>query len=284
MPEHSFRMIKPGLLTVVLFSLLLGRCGNEEPAKTEIDSDTTSLTTSSDTLSSIDPYADWLTYTYHNYKLRYADGHPHQDEMHTVITSMERVTPQTCNLLDIPVPTDTITIYFYTGFGQGREITGHEWPYIVGDTFHLWRPSYPQVPMVEYLLRKWQNYVPKFKFVQIGMMVLLDYSGVDYHEATLNLLDGGVLISLADLAVDTAINPYGERWQSVEAASFMAYLLDYYGTDGLLGLYRATGTFEKTTMGLFSKTPATLQEEWLHYADSLYEAKLKAANKPASGQ
>lgn len=275
MPDKMLRIIKPALPAVVSILLLTGGCGKDKPAKTEGDSDTISLSESSKTDNQ---YADWLTYTYHNFQIIYPAGHPHEDNLQTIIDGMERVTPQACNLLGVPIPTDTIRIYYYSGYGQGRKMTGNEWPFIVGDTFHLWRPSYPQVPMVEYIMRKWQDYEPKFKFLQIGLMVLMDYSGTDYHGATLNFVDEGILISLADLAVDTAINPYGERWQSAEAASFMAYLLDHFGTRGLLGLYRATDSFEEATMRLFSKTPATLEKEWLHYADSLYTASLKTGN------
>lgn len=281
MPLSKFGMTKRGLLMIVLVMLLSPGCGKEESARTENDSDTiSSINTlnTTDTLSGIDPYADWLTYTYQDYQIIYPAGHLHEDKLQTIIDGMEKVRPQVCNLLEMPVPTDSIRIYYYTGYGQGRSITGREWPHIVGDTFHLWRPSYPPVQMVEYILRKWQNYEPKFKFLKVGLMVLMDYSGVNYHGSTLNLVDDGILIPLADLAVDTAVNAYGERWQSAEAASFIAYLLDHYGNRGFFGLYRARGSFEETCMGLFSKSSATLQKEWLHYADSLYTASLKAGN------
>lgn len=275
MPLNLLKTMKQCLLMAVFVMLLFPGCGNEEKADLKSDFDTTS---SPDSLSSVDNYVDWLTYSYHNYQIIYPEGHVHADNLQTIIDGMERAAAQTCQLLAVPIPTDSIIIYYYTGLGHGREITGRQWPYIEGNVFHLWRPSYPHIQMVEYVLRKWQDYEPKFKFLKVGLMVLLDYSGENYHAATLNYVDDGIFFTLAELAEDTTINPYGERWQSAEAASFMAYLLDYYGTKGLFGLYRSKHSFEETCMGLFSKSPATLQEEWIHYADSLYTASLQTGN------
>jgi len=274
MIENLSRITKPALLLAVSVLVLTNGCGKEKANDKERDSDKTLA----DSTSSVSQYADWLRYTYDNFQIIYPAGHPQEENFQTIIDGLERVTPQACNLLGVPVPTDTIRIIYYTGYGQGRKMTGRQWPFVAGDTIHLWQPSYPQVPMVEYILRKWQDYEPKFQFLKVGLMVLLDYSGVNYHASTLNFVDDGILVPLADLAVDTTINPYGERWQSAEAASFMAYLLDHYGIKGLFGLYRTKRPFEEATMGLFSKTPETLQKEWLRYADSLYTLSLKAGN------
>ena len=210
-----------------------------------------------------DIYSDWKTYSYQNIKFYYPPGHFQEKFIPELAQKYIVSIRKDCQFLHINIPEDTLIIFFYTGLGQGKKITGHEYPYAQGDTIHLWMPSYFGSTVMKYLLPKWNKKEPRYQFLKHGLYALFDYSGKNYHKETLDYLKKGKLIPLKKLAVDTTINSNRERHQSAEAASFVDFVVFYYGINTLRNLYNSRDSFEKSVTHIFNISVDSLQNTWL---------------------
>lgn len=260
------------LILLSVFALLSFNCSNENKEQTSKENlaETTGQTATKEFL-----YDDWKTYTYKHIKIIYPPGHPLEDDLPAMASGYIKARDYIANFFRIREPAESLFIYYYTGVGQGREITGRHDQHVDGNILHFWLPGYYGTTLTEYLISKWQPQEPSFPFLKQGLMRLLDYSGIDYHERTLNNIDNGNFKSLAELAVDTTINVYDENIKSGMSASFIAFFVDSYGMDGLESLYLSEYSFEKSIDMLFKITPDSLQKDWLEYVNKVYEEKLR---------
>jgi len=217
-------------------------------------------------------YLDWKTYTYQNIKIIYPPGYPLVDEFDKMAANYIAGLNRNCRFFEIDVPDDTLVIYFYTGYGQGREMTGRMYPFADSVAIHFWLPSFPGPTLMQWLLPRWQNVEPKFAFIKHGLIALLDYSGQNYHKSTLRYLEEGKFIPLRKLAVDTTINSDTERHQSAEAASFVDFISYYFGIQGLEKLYRIQSPFETAVEGIFEIPVDSLEGLWLDFVKERVEA------------
>lgn len=211
-------------------------------------------------------YKDWKIYTYQNVKIFYPAGHPLTDNLVDMAAGYVTALERNCRFLEIDVARDTLIVYFYTGFGQGREMTGREYPFGDSAAIHFWLPSFYGPTLMQYLLPKWHDMEPRYRFLKHGVIALFDYSGQDYHQFTLRYLEEGKFIPLNELAVDTTVNSNTERHQTAEAASFVDFLTYYYGIQGLDLLYLARAPFETAVEGIFTMPVDSLEGLWLDFA------------------
>ena len=247
--------LSAGLRCFVVFALLGGlmgaSCGGERRPKVLADS----------------KFDGWLCYRHQNVRIFYAPGHPQEAGFPDIAAGYAKALAAVCRTLDMPVPTDTIDVIFYTGWGQGQEMTGKEYPFVEDDVIHFWVPSYLGVTFMHWLLPRWVPDQPRHQFLRHGLITHFDHSGHDYHLTTLKFVKAGVFIPLAELAVDTSIDSNTERRQSSEAASFVSFVLGHYGPDVLKGLYQSQVPFDTLTSQALGVTVDSLEQLWLTFAD-----------------
>ncbi|MFQ5453714.1 MAG: hypothetical protein ACE5D6_05960, partial [Candidatus Zixiibacteriota bacterium] len=209
-------------------------------------------------------YQHWLTYTYKNINIHYPPKHPLEDNIKDLPPKYITSIKQNCRLLNIDVPKETLDIYFYSGLGQGQEMTGQQYPYAEKNTIHFWLPAYYGTTIMKYLIPKWQKDEPQFQFLKHGLLALLDNAGKNYHITTLDYVNNGKIIPLSQLVVDTSINCERERYQSAFAASFVDFILFYYSIEALNLLYTSQLNFETTVKRVFNISVDSLQNLWLN--------------------
>ena len=214
-------------------------------------------------------FSGWQLFTYQNVEILHQPGHPQEASFPQVAKGYIRALDQVSAALNIPTPTDTIKIIYYTGWGQGRQMTGHEYPYAEDGIIHFWLPSYFGPTFVRWILPYWVPEEPKYQFLKHGLISLFDYSGQDYDAMTLKYVADGSFIGLDSLAADTAINSDTERLQSGEAASFVAFLLENYGSRELKLMYQSQLPFDDYVRDNFGMPVDSLQSRWLNYARSI---------------
>jgi hypothetical protein len=219
-----------------------------------------------------DKYKDWMTYSYENVKIIYPPSHPLADNLETMAKGYTKATRQICRFLKISEPPDTIVIYFYTGFGQGREMTGREYPFADGSAIHFWLPSFYGPTLMQYLIHRWQDAEPKYPFLKHGLIALFDYSGQNYYQSTQGYRDENNFISLPELAVDTTVNSDTERHQSAEAATFVDFIVYHFGIAGLNRLYTAKAPFKEAVVEIFKMPVDSLEGLWLDFVKQQVEA------------
>ncbi len=218
---------------------------------------------------SSEQFTGWKVYTFENVKILYQPGHPQESSFAQVAKGYLKALDQISAALDIPVPQDTIKVIYYTGYGQGREITGHSYPYAENGIIHFWLPSFFGPTFVRWILPYWVPEEPKYEFLKHGLISLFDYSGQDYDAMTLQYVADGRFVDLDSLAVDTTINSNTERLQSGEAASFVAFILENYGESELKKMYRSKVDFDWYVKNNFAMPVDSLQAHWLNYARSI---------------
>jgi len=214
-------------------------------------------------------YESWLTYTYKDMKVYYPEGHPLESNLNDMVNIYHSIREQTCRFLRVDIPTDTFIIFFYSGFGQGTSMTGKEYPFGDKDALHFWIPSYYGPPYAQYIIPKWQEKEPKYKFLKHGLIAMLDFSGHNWHGVTDQLVKTGKLIPLEELAYDTTVNSNTERVQSAEASSFIDFIVYNYGFDKYEQLYLTEKPFDSAITELYGLSVDSIQTLWLQMADKM---------------
>ncbi len=211
-------------------------------------------------------FAGWIFFEGKNVRIFHAPGHPLDTSFSQIAGNYEKSTKRVCDLLGIEIPADTLTVIYYTGYGQGREMTGREYPFVENGIIHFWLPSYLGPTLVQYLMGHFSTVMPKHIFLQHGMIALFDFSGQNYHASTSGYVKSKDFIPLEKLAVDTSINSDTERLQSAEAASFVAYILANYGASRLKTMFESQASFPQMVQELFYEPIDSLQSNWLNFA------------------
>ncbi|MEA3297428.1 MAG: hypothetical protein U9R56_06140 [candidate division Zixibacteria bacterium] len=212
-------------------------------------------------------YEGWKSYTYQNVRIVYPPNHPHEKKLHKMAVWYGFALRQDCRFLQIPIPQEELVVYYYTGFGQGREMTGHKYPFADSAAIHFWIPSHKGPTLMQYLLPIWLQKEPQYKFLKHGIITLFDYSGQDYHEMTHEFYNDTNFIPLTELVKDTTVDSNIERHQSAEAASFVDFLVYTFGTQALRLLYRAEAPFEMATQGILKVEADSLQTMWTDFIE-----------------
>ena len=213
-----------------------------------------------------DQYADWTWYSYGRVKIFHPPGHLHLDRFKGYCENYEASIRQISGLLAMEPPTDTVQIYYYTGFGQGREFTGQEYPFVREGIIHFWLPSFTGPTLVDWLLPRWVPEPPAYPFLSHGLRALFDFSGQNYHQATYNNLRDRTFVRLGDLPDDPNLDSNVERVQTAEAASFTAFVIAQYGALRLKTIYQYKKPFDQMVPEVFQKPLDSLEQDWLTFA------------------
>lgn len=208
-------------------------------------------------------YAGWKYYERKNIRILYPPGHPQFSLFDQIADGYVTGIKGIAKVLQMPVPTDTLTVIFYPDLQTGMDMTGEEFQFVRGDTIHFWLPGFYGVTLAQWMLPKWQAGPVPLEFLRHGLITLFDHSGQDYHAATLRFIRENRFLPLATLAVDKGINSDRERYNSSEAASFCAFVLAWYGPEVMKGMYRYQGDFDSFVKGAFDISVDSLQTLWI---------------------
>lgn len=209
-------------------------------------------------------YEGWDTHTYQNIKILHPPNHPQKANLSDLSRIFIAAIANDCRFFNIAVPTDTLVVIYYTGPGQGRALSGHQYGFNQGDTIHFWPASILGVPIVAYLLPKWQPGEPKFFFLKQGLMTLFDNSGRSNHRMTLEFVDTKTFKPLDELARDTLVMADIASNTSIEAASFADFFVYYYGMDSFRKLYTSSVEFDMAVSEILGISVDSLQTAWLN--------------------
>lgn len=241
------------LLLLLTSSLALISCGDkQETEKKESGLSNSSLPT----------YDNWEKYQLQLIDIIYPANHPQKNSVKDLAAVYWSTYNSDCRLLNIPAPQKRITVCFYTGPGQGQEMTGEIWPNVAGDTIHHWPPIQFGLALMEYLIPNWSNHESQYPFVKYGLMKLMDGAGRNYHQYLFDYIDSTRYIPLSELAVYPDFNPKGERYQSALAASFVDFIVFKYGIEKLKELYLSTEPFDKAVQRIFKLDVNALETQW----------------------
>jgi hypothetical protein len=207
----------------------------------------------------------------------YPPSHPHADAINLRCSQYQTSVSQVCRLLDMTPPTDTLVVFYYTGYGQGRQMTQRMYPFLQDSIIHFWHPSYLGPTLMDWLLPHWVAEKPPHAFFWHGLRSLFDFSGQNYHWVTYERYYSDDFLGLEGLMSDTAIDSNKERFQSAEAASFCAYALARAGAAGLKRLYRSSMPADSMLRLEFNMSVDSVEREWIGFAATYVSDSVKQA-------
>ena len=209
------------------------------------------------------PYSGWNQYAYGNVRILYQPGHPLEAQIGEISRRYDVALDVIAGRLKMEPYVDTLLVVYYTGWGQGREMTGREYPFGTDTAIHFWLPSFLGPTLMQHLLPRWSTKEPRHQLMKHGLIALNDFSGQDYHRSTIKYIEDDRFIPLAALAVDTNINSDAERYQSAEAASFCAFILGQWGVSGLKKMYESQLPFALAVESNLGFTLDSLETLWV---------------------
>ncbi|MCP4686138.1 MAG: hypothetical protein GY867_11935 [bacterium] len=212
-------------------------------------------------------YRGWKIYSLDRVNILYPEGHPQEELFETIAGGYQVAADQMTHRLGMPPFVDTLNVVFYTGFGQGRDLTAKHWPYVEDGVIHYWKPSLPGVTLSDFMVQRWSSTWPSRDLFHHGMRTLFDFSGRNYHDRTAQLQDSNLYVPLGNLAVAPKFVSDSERVQSAEAASLVAYILAAHGPGKFKLLYEAQGPFDSIIDEHLGLGVDSLESGWLDYVD-----------------
>lgn len=223
-------------------------------------SDTLSPAADGDQLESFD---NWETYTYTNIRIIYPSRHPMKKQLYDFSIKTKVVIRNVGQFLNVPVPDDTLNIIFFTGFGHAEK-HGFRKQTLRNDTLFYWNPGYIGRSAVELLIPNWQPDEPRHDFLKHGLLKLLDGSNRNFHEQTFRYIDSGAFVPLNELAVYPDYDSYYEYHHSGLAASFVDFMVYYYGIETFNLFYQSKRDFKVEVEGLLQISVDSLEHLWLN--------------------
>lgn len=221
-------------------------------------------------------YWEWYNCSEGPIKIFHPPNHPHENQFDLRCQQYNFSINDISSLLAMEPPPDTLVIFYYTGYGQGREWTGSKYPFTQDSIIHFWVPSFIGPTLVDWLLPYWSDVTPRYPLYRHGLRALFDFSGQNYHLATYKYIKDGDFIPLDSLVKDTTIDSDAERYQSAEAASFIGYVLADYGPLRLKTMYESDQPFDQMIRTLFHLPIDSVQNRWLEFMDTYVPDSLKA--------
>jgi hypothetical protein len=243
-----------GLVLMLCFVLPSGCSKSPETPKGKLEK-----------LQGLEEYKGWKIYSYDRVKILYPENHPQEPYFKSICEGYERSANAIAGRLGMPPFKDTLYIVFYSGFGQGRELSNHHWPYVEDEVIYFWRPSYVGVTLADFMARRWSKTWPSRDIFHHGLRTFFDFSGQNYHARTEQLIDSNMFVPLESLAVSQEFVSDSERVYSAEAASLVAYILAADGPAKFKRLYEATGPFDSIVPAILGVSVDSLQSGWLDF-------------------
>ncbi|UCD18582.1 MAG: hypothetical protein JSV44_06675 [Candidatus Zixiibacteriota bacterium] len=216
-------------------------------------------------------YSGWQKYSYKHFVYHFPADSYWGKNIERLSSAYERYLSEMCSFLAIEIPKDTIHFYIHDNPSSGKELTGHDPPYVTDNQIHWGRRSAFGVPLAMFLVNKMRIRMTDFQVLYDGLITLLDYSQSDYHHLTSSLFEIERYIPLDTLIDNESFARAGEKYRSWEAASMVAYIAYTYGINRFKMLWQSTASFDRSVQELFGADQETFEKEWHEFALQYYK-------------
>jgi len=221
-------------------------------------------------------YKDWVIANAPGVRIFHPPKYPEGWDFDRIAQMYSRGSKAIGQTLAIDSMPDTITVFYYTGPGQGMELTKQGRPFADSEAVYYWPAYAPGPSLTKFLLQRWSKVEPTAnKFVWHGLLAFFDFAKENYHRTTLDYTKDTLFIPLEKLAVDTTINSDVERYQSAEAASFVAFVIAQYSPEVLKQVYESTEPLAALSPTLFGKPIDSLAQEWRAYFEAVVNSPIQ---------
>ncbi len=180
--------------------------------------------------------------------------------------SYSRFLGELCDLLEMPIPEDKISLYVYSGMLECLNITGQDSPFSFKHEIH-WGGGYPYgYQLTKYLLEQKGVGQGPFQVVNEGIPHLLDFSGLNYHDKTNRLNNSDKIATLDILGDNEQFEELGFSDRRAMSASFCGYLMYNFGLQRLLMLKESSAEWQRSIETIFQLPLSDLKNGWMIFA------------------
>lgn len=244
------------LLLVSVLALSVG-CGKDKEAEEGTD---TSLAGERVEVSR-EYFANWLRHSSKAFELRY----PENEELHGRIEGIGQKldTIVVFNAMYFSQrPPEKIYMMMFPNKFEAEEVLGREVPFVSGDTifYEMFAPL--GTAITKLMIDRVNPGGSKFAFVNEGLPTLLDFSGEDYHEKALDLIESGGIFPLADMVDNDVYTRMPRQLRREQAASFLGFLSYNYGPKPIRGLLKQDISAGGILTIATKKNLSVLEAEW----------------------
>ncbi len=177
-----------------------------------------------------------------------------------------RFIAELCNVLEMPVPPDTIDIYVYAPGMQIHEITGQDGPFHTENAIH-WAGLTPYgYQLSKFLLMKKGIEPGQFKVINEGVPHLLDFSSINYHDKLNRINNSGMFVGIIQLGDNQKFDSLDYTIQRTESASLAGFIMYNYGVDRLFMLWKSSVDWRRSIETIFQLPIDEFENNWLQFA------------------
>lgn len=240
-----------GLALTLMLVLVFASCGKEEQPKVEPSK-----------------YLNWAVHFQGHFAIYFSPASIYGDRQAMMAQGFERFMSEICELLEMPVPSDTIQLYVYASDTEAVEVAGRAVPFSNDKEIH-WCEKQPYgYELTKFLLARKGVTPGKFHVTNEGVPHLLDFSGVNYHNRTTALAGTSRFVRLADLGNNNVFDTINVVFAQAESASLCGYIMYTYGLDRLLMLWNSLLDWNDAIKTIFQSTVEEFEKSWLAFAQS----------------
>ncbi len=266
--RHTVRMITLLTIAALIAMFVFVSCGKKKDQKAgeSTEAQPQSQTQTLPQLQGVSPYDGWERYTYGHFIGYFSPQSPFIGRKGQVVTAFDQFLAEICDILELPVPENTIYLFVYASPMEAEEITGQSTPFMDDSAIHWGVTSAYGYQLTKFIMAKNGIKPGRYDVVYEGIAHLLDFSGVNYHAATARLIDSGRFVSALDLGdnrIFDTLNPFVKR---AESASFIGFIMFEYGTDKVFAINKSQEFWVETIEAVFQKPINIFGKEWTTFA------------------
>jgi hypothetical protein len=262
----------PGIVIIALIALVslfvLSSCGkkNEQKQTETTEAQPQSQPQSQAQSPETSPYEDWQRYTYGHFVAYFSPNSPFITREHEVVTGFDEFLAEICDILELKEPEKKIYLFVYASPVEAEAITGQSTPFMDDSAIHWGVTSAYGYQLTKFVMAKNGITPGRYDVVYEGIAHLLDFSGINYHAATVRLMDSGQFVSLVDLGDNRIFDTLNAFVKRAESASFVGFVMFEYGTEKVFALNKSQEFWVETINAVFQTPINIFAKRWTNFA------------------
>lgn len=206
-------------------------------------------------------FAGWQKYSSQAFELRYPPIEELEQRIDGIANKCDTIARFVAMYVNVQ-PSNKMYMMVFPNRFEAEELLGREVPCVSGDTIFYDIFSPLGIGVTKLMMKYAAPEGSKFDFVNEGLPRLLDFSGEDYHERAMEILNSGDTVSAAQLADNAEYSRLPRETRKDLAASFIGFLSYNYGPRPIYGLIREDLTARGILMLTIKKGIDALDMEW----------------------
>lgn len=245
--NKTYRLVYGPILILLMIFFIIS-CGDDSP---KIDKG---------------QYSGWIDYDYEKLRFHFDPNNSWLNDKEQLAKGYVRYVAEISNILEMPVPEDTIDIYVYVPGQNMERITGTVEPFHTDNAIH-WGGRTPYgYELTKFLLKRKGIEPGQFNAINEGVPHLLDFSSTNYHDKLNRINNSGMYVDILELGDNEKFDSLSHFISRSESASLCGFILYNYGLDRLFMLWNSSIDWRRSIETIFQLPSDEFESNWLDFA------------------